>query len=486
MVSFNLKTTDGEEIPITAKIIPQIVPDIKTKKYREAIDTCRSQHPDLDLPTFAGEEMRIHMLLAGGAANALTGEKVVKVGRRLEVRDTRLARGDAGGTRPRGATGRTECLRAQDDTRLGLAPNGKCYISGSLNHNEEEQVTLLTTAIPTDGDAERVLMLEDQKLNQMVHEALNGREFKREEDDEPTKEDIIRRFEESIRTHYTPNGDLKEYEVSLPWKSPDSREKIPENRPQTLAMLRSNARKLEKLGKLSQFHSSVLDLIKEGILREVDMSDPKDAADRTFVPSFGVLNPKSTSTPVRLVVAANLPRNNAVNDQLASSINLLQPLDALIHRWRIHKVGITGDVSRAYYRISTHPDDRRKFNILWYRNPEERKDIMTLELMKLPMGSGPSQGIMCLVFNYHLKADHDQEASTHLRDSLYSDNAVTSLPEDGDVAGFVMRMHHCMLRGGFSLKKFTTNDNNLRETLRAENLYNEAEVETAQVLGLRW
>ena len=98
-----------------------------------------------------------------------------------------------------------------------------------------------------------------------MHEALNGREFKREEDDEPTKEDIIRRFEESIRTHYTPNGDLKEYEVSLPWKSPDSREKIPENRAQTLAMLRSNARKLERLGKLSQFHSSVLDLIKEGI-----------------------------------------------------------------------------------------------------------------------------------------------------------------------------------------------------------------------------
>ena len=73
LVGFNLKTTDGEEIPITAKVIPQIVPNIKTKKYKEAIDTCHSQHPDLDLPTFAGEEIRIHMLLAGGAANALTG-----------------------------------------------------------------------------------------------------------------------------------------------------------------------------------------------------------------------------------------------------------------------------------------------------------------------------------------------------------------------------------------------------------------------------
>ena len=45
---------------------------------------------------------------------------------------------------------------------------------------------------------------------------------------------------------------------------------------------------------------------------------------------------------------------------------------------------------------------------------------------------------------------------TLFRDSLYSDNAVTSLPDDPDVAESVIRMHRYMLRGGFWLRKFTT------------------------------
>ena len=459
IATFSLTTTDGEEVPVTAKVIPRILPNIKTKKYKEAIEACRRKHPDLDLPTYTGDDMKIHMLLAGKTANLLTGEKVIKLGA-LEIRDTKLG-------------------------------SPAHYIQGSLHvkHSEEESdnnITLLTAAIRTDNECEKIIMLEDRKLEQLVNDTFNGREFKQEEDDEPSKEEILQRFEEKIVKQFNEGGDLVGYQVSLPWKHPDSRERIPENKQQTMAMTKSNCARMEKLGKLQLFHQSILDHIKEGILREVDMSDPQDAAKRTFVPSFGVLNPKSTSSPVRLVVAANLPRNNSVNDQLASSINMLLPLDALVHRWRVHETGVTADISKAYYRISIDPDSRRAFNIIWYKKPEERKGLMVLELMKLPMGSGPSQFIMILVFNFHLKEDEDQEASTHLRESLYSDNAVTSLPADLDVAEFVMRMHHCVARGGFSLKKFSTNCNNLREKLRQENLYNEAEVKVAQVLGLRW
>ena len=456
IATFSLTTTDGEDIPITARIIPRILPNIQAKKYQEAIETCNRKHPDLNLPTFTGDSIKVHMLLAGKTANALTGEKVVKVGKELEIRDTKL---------------------------------GLSYISGNITtHNEENdnRITLLTAAIPTNNEYEKIEMLEDEKLKQLVQETFDRREFRREEDDEPSKEEMIKRFEETIVKRLDGNGECVGYEVPLPWKYPDSRERIPENRLQTLAMTKSNCARMERLGKLEQFHQSILSHISDQILRKVDMSDPEDAAGRTFVPSFGVLNEKSTTSNVRMVICGNMPRNNSVNDQLESSLNLLQPLDVLIHRWRIHEVGVTGDISKAYYRISIHPEDRRAFNIIWYENPKERKNPMVLELMRLPMGSGPSQTIMLLVFNYHLKQDEDREASMHLRDCLYSDNAVTSLPADSDVEGFVMRMVQCMARGGFSLKKFSTSSNSLREKLREENLYNEAEAKVAQVLGLRW
>ena len=460
VVDFSLTTADGEEVRVTAKVIPQILPDISTEKYRATAEACQERFPNLELPTFVGKSMRVHILLAGDPANEVSGKEVYKIGKRLEIRDSKL---------------------------------GGHYIQGSLPKEQDREepsknITLLTATNWTKKTCEDIMLLEDmdRRMEQMVNETLYRREFQAEEDDEPSKEEMVARFEESIQKQYNDQGEFVGYEVSLPWKSPDSRQKIPKNRVQTMAMTKSNCARMEKIGKLEEFHQSILDHLKEGIFREVDMQDPEDAARRTFVPSFGVLNPKSTSTSVRLVVAANLPRNNSVNDQLASSMNLLQPLDALIHRWRVHEVGVTGDISKAYYRISINPEDRRAFNIIWYKQPEKREGVMVLELMKLPMGSGPSQCIMLLVFNHHLKQDRDQEVGKHLRDCLYSDNAVTSLPADMDVEDFCLRMHQCMARGGFCLKKFSTNSDSLREKLRNEELYNEAEVEVAQVLGLKW
>ena len=455
MVKFHLTTEDGEEITVTARVIPSIIPPLRSQEYKEAVAMCREKHPDLELPIFPDPEIKISMLLAGETAGRLTGQRIYKIGN-LEIRDTRL--------------------------------NG-CYLQGSLPETDDEgsnEIVMLTATGRTQSDVEGILLLEDKKLQKMIDDALNLREFRKEEDEEPNKENIIMQFEKTIKKEYTEDGEFKGYEVSLPWKAPNSREKIPENKRQTMAMTNSNANRMEKLGKLGMFHNSILQHIKEGVLREVDMTNKEDAAQRKFVPSFGVLNPKSTTSPVRLVVAANLPRNNSVNDQLESSLNLLLPLDQLIHRWRIHETAVTADIKSAYYQILLNKEDRKLFNIIWYRNPQERTNPMILELKKLPMGSGPSQAIMIMVFNYHLKSDTDQETARHLMSCLYSDNAVTSICGDSDPHEIVMRMHECMARGGFKLTKFSTNKNELREKLRAENLYNEKEAKVAQVLGLKW
>ena len=159
---------DGEKVPITAKVIPQIVPDIETNKYKKAIDACRAQHPDLDLPTFASTSARIHMLLAGAVTNALTGKRVIKVGKQLEVRDTRLM-------------------------------NRPCYASGRLEHNEEEQVTLLTATNWTEKETEKIMLLQDvdEKMSTMVEDFFNQREFQRTDDEDLSREEIINRFEKT-------------------------------------------------------------------------------------------------------------------------------------------------------------------------------------------------------------------------------------------------------------------------------------------------
>ena len=56
-----------------------------------------------------------------------------------------------------------------------------------------------------------------------------------------------------------------EYEVSLPWKDPDSRDRIPQNFQQTLAMSKSNASRMKKLGMLELFHKSIMEHIDQGV-----------------------------------------------------------------------------------------------------------------------------------------------------------------------------------------------------------------------------
>ena len=454
--TFKIDLNNGEQVQVKAQVVPKILPDLEAGKYQEAVRVVKSRYPNLDLPNFESPSLQVDILLAGDIANQLSGNKVFKVGKKLEVRSSLV---------------------------------GPFYIQGSLDDQPSTQtstngnITLLTATNWTEKECDKIMLLQDvdEKMSMMVEHFFNQREFQKRDDDDLSKADIISRFEKGITTKQR-EGSL-EYEVSLPWKSSDSREKIPENFRQTLAMSKSNATRMKKLGVLELFHKSVLDHINKGIFKRVDISE---SSSRKFVPSFGVLNPKSSSTPVRLVVAANLPRNNSVNDQLANSLNLLLPLDLLVHRWRIHEVAVTADVASAYYRIGLCPADRQCFTLIWFERPEEQKDMMALELQALPMGSGPSQAIMLLVFNYHLKNDKDQQVSQHLMNCLYSDNAVTSLSADIDPGDFCMRMHEAMARGGFQLKKFSTNNAELREQLREASLYNEAEVEVAQVLGLRW
>ena len=453
---FKINLRNGDQVKVQGQVVPKILPDLETDKYKEAVKAVRIKYPELDLPNFESKTMEVHVLLAGDVANELSGKEVYKVGKKLEVRSSLV---------------------------------GPFYIQGSLDDKQNTQVssggniTLLTASNWTEKECDKIMLLQDvdERMNSIIEGVFNQREFQKGEDEDLSKEDIISRFEENIKVKE--KDGVLEYEVALPWKNSDSRTQIPENFRQTLAMSKSNASRMKRLGVLGLFHQSILDHVKEGIFKRVDISEN---SSRKYVPSFGVLNPKSSSTPVRLVVAANLPRNNSVNDQLANSLNLLLPLDMLVHRWRVHEVGVTADVSRAYYRIFLSPLDRGCFTILWFEEPEEQKGMMALELQRLPMGSGPSQAIMLLVFNYHLKNDKDQEASQHLMDCLYSDNAVTSLPADIDTGSFCKRMHAAMARGGFTLKKFSTNNDELREQLRAESLYNEAEVEVAQVLGLKW
>ena len=464
VINFEMKLKNNTVLRIAAKVIPKILPSIKTRDYNKTANIC--SQAGLKVPHYDEEEIQVDIMLGQRETNLCTGTKVWKMqDKKIEVRDS--------------------CF--------GLFVQGKP--KEESNHNEESShnIAMITNTL-TRSEAEKIEVLQDEQLSAYVDRALNvgTKEFPRKDDDEPNREELWKRFKASIKRETDEDGKTF-YTAAIPWISEDARLKVPRNEKLARAFMKSNLLKLEKMKKLEEFNKKCWhDLIDQGIFEEVNLSDPKEAdIHRTFLASFPVFS-DSTSTSIRLVIAANLPRGNNLNQQMSDQLNFLLPLPKLVHRWKIHKVAVTSDIARAFYQIRLRECDKPSFSLMWYKdpevsskNPESQREVQVVQLGRLPMGGASSSGILGGVMTVHLDEDVDKIAAKELKDSIYVDNGVTSL-NVADPLDLVLRMVEVLARGGFELKKFSTNDERLRQQLIDRGLYNEKEMETTKVLGSIW
>jgi hypothetical protein len=73
--------------------------------------------------------------------------------------------------------------------------------------------------------------------------------------------------------------------------------------------------------------------------------------------------------------------------------NLLPEILATLLRFRLHPVGIIGDIGQAFLQLSLHKGDRDVTRFFWYRvikdedgNYDTTRGIITYSLARLPFG----------------------------------------------------------------------------------------------------
>lgn len=84
-----------------------------------------------------------------------------------------------------------------------------------------------------------------------------------------------------------------------------------------------------------------------------------------YLPHYAVVNPKSVSTKVRVVLNVSKKTNSGkpLNDILHIGPTLQLDLATLILRWRLCKYVFSGDIEKVYRQIVIHKDDRKFQNI---------------------------------------------------------------------------------------------------------------------------
>ena len=368
------------------------------------------------------------------------------------------------------------------------------YLEGRLNkkHNEEQNTTLTTKInleehpiIPLDeinyndspcmfGDA------LDERIETSIRDFFAQGDFTQQEDQEATKEELLKRLNEGTRRVKTETGEVL-YEVPMLWKDKNSKSRLHPNFPQVLAFLKGNTKRLEKENMIKTYD----DLIQEGIKLGIYEVVPTDPTRGHHIPTFGAVNPNSTSTPVRLVLAANLPLGKSVNTELETGPSLIRDLAMVLRQFRCGKVGISGDISKAFHRLVVREEDRDYFRFLWWAPGKVGNEILTLRLARVPFGTNlaPFQFLGTLMF--HLTSHPEKEIAESILDKFYSDNMVTSI-DDEQPLEYILNAVRVLKDGGFNLRKFSSNSKSLNKKLQEQDLWNDKEPTQTRILGLIW
>ena len=207
------------------------------------------------------------------------------------------------------------------------------------------------------------------------------------------------------------------YSTKLPWKVKHA--ELPDNKLLSTARLRSTTRKLEKMEKLTDYHTIMCDQLSSGILEEAP-EEPTGAVVH-YIPHSPVFRDSAT-TPLRIVYDASAragPHLPSLNDCLETGPNLLPKIFEILLRNRFRRYVIVGDIQKAFHQIEVDPTDRDAQRVLWYDDLQQRT-VKEYRFTRVIFGATSSPYILGATIEKHVD-DHKNGVS---------ETTITSLKQD--------------------------------------------------------
>ena len=196
-------------------------------------------------------------------------------------------------------------------------------------------------------------------------------------------------------------------------------------------------------------------LLKEGHIELM----PKDCIPQSYLPHRGVVKMDRETTKLRIVHDASAKSEGglSLNDALEKGPNLLPLLWGILLRFRI--VGIVGDLEKAFLQLSLHEEDRNVCCFLWL-NPQGEMDVYRYR--KVFFGAKSSPFLLQVVLKHHLEGFISKsEMASQLLRNLYMDDPVNSMENTEKAREFWQEAVSIFNDGGFKLRKFRSNDEDL-------------------------
>ena len=280
------------------------------------------------------------------------------------------------------------------------------------------------------------------------------------------------------------NAERGRWMAAYPWIKPSS--ELPDNRAVAMATLRSTEKRLSRDKSHADTYSyQIADMITRGAAREVSEEElAKYTGPKFYISHFEVLNPKSKSTPCRIVYNSSAKfRGHALNEYLAKGPSMLNLLLGVLLRFRENRHGFIGDISNMFHAIDIPIHDQMTHLFLW-RNCAVESHPKTYAMTAVNMGDRPSATIaqVALRKSAEAKAAVFPDASKIIIENAYMDDIPASTKTQ-EVSEKLRREIDLILEDrGFKIKEWICSGSAKEVPIEIKVVSEEIE----GVLGLEW
>lgn len=207
---------------------------------------------------------------------------------------------------------------------------------------------------------------------------------------------------------------------------------------------------------------------------------------RYVIPHHAVVKENSTTTKLRTVFDASAKTTNgfSLNDRMHTGPTILEDLWAVLIRWRLGKIALTGDIEKMYRQFWVHPEDTPFLQFLWRDNPDEPLELFELQTVTFGTKAAPFMAIQGL---HHIAESIEKEnpiAAGIIKKNFYVDDCLDSEDTPEEAVQMKEQLSKIFAEYGLNLRKWNSNAVELmtEETVDVQ-LHPE---KTCTALGMQW
>ena len=287
------------------------------------------------------------------------------------------------------------------------------------------------------------------------------------------------------------HSDKSHWDASYPWKEDPST--LPNNRNAVKAtFLRSEARLERNQEWKDTYAKQVHDMIERGAAVKLSQSVMEKWCGAVwYINHLMAPNPHSTSTPVRIVWDSSQEyRGVSMNSILLKGPDVLNPIRAVLLRFREGLYAAIGDISKMYNSVWLEEREVHLHRFLWRDSPEE--EIGDYAVVRVNMGDRPAGCIAQVAMRETAglpQFNNMVDEKSVIEDNAYVDDLFCSNNDSQRLDEILEGVKTILATGGFHLKPWVRSGQSGRQETGASKrdtilLPNQMREEDNKALGV--